>query len=174
MSSVANDALLGNEHGHNECMYDEYEDMGHKGPVSPPPHVGHEDGSNNNVGINASSSAHRRTAPFGSMSLIFFMSGVQYAVERPSGFMTLYLEQDLSFPPQRIGAFCTLALFTQVLGAPVTTALVDASPRPLTLAGMFLMMNAFLRATLYVPTLARWLAPDSGVASWELPAWWPW
>ena len=102
------------------------------------------------------------------------MCSVQYAVERPSGFLTLYLERDLHFSPRSIGSFCTCALFTQVLGAPVATALVDASSTPLTLAGFFLMLNALLRATLFAPTLARWLAPDSVVASWELPEWWPW
>ena len=38
-----------------------------------------------------------------SMSLILFFSGVQYSVERPSGFMTLYLERDLGMNPQTIG-----------------------------------------------------------------------
>ena len=84
------------------------------------------------------------------LCVLSLLSGCQYAVERPAGFVVLWMvaprsNGGLALGARAVAVLCALCRVIPTANAPFYGAVMDASRRPLRTASAVLMLNGILR-----------------------------
>ena len=101
------------------------------------------------------------------LSALGFLNGVRYSVERPAGFIVLWLQD----PTERAGlglSDASVALLAAAcrcltaIGAPLFGAMLDNSDMPLRIASAALVLNGLLRFGVFLSAATRPGQPEDG------------